>query len=452
MDGPSCLPDERIVTNILLVNFHHRAGPQVEFCHPPLPPLKDHPEAAGKEQLGTPESLSRLPLPPEWSDLPFFCLPDGAHLKEEEFTSFHLAPVAEWPAFSASTTFGMACCRQIKASELVNKTADVTRNTVQKAVVVLAREPVYGAIRSILGSGTQAFFNQRDFSQTDILKQLYVSLNQKVPSRPSNEVLYQATKLGEVVRTFRAKTLTLFKLLLLERRLLFFGSDVETLCNVQYSLVSLIPELMSHLKDVGSPQLEIDDQTDVSGDAEASLARKLHMPLRIFQKGAYFQPYCPLQKMSVLFDPNTRTFVAGVTNQIFVERAEREDSGIHAVIDVESGSVEILDRQLEQTVALTAPDKRFIEEIAAAVDARFDFLGGSLEQCVGYLSNCCHTRLACGIYEPCGLRRFRRGNPGPLRTVPVRAAALQPSAAEELGRQRQGQGAGIPLGVWRALC
>lgn len=61
--------------------------------------------------------------------------------------------------------------------------------------------------------------------------------------------------------------------------------------------------------------------------------------------------------MTVLFDKGTRTFVAGVTNQIFVEKARREDSGIHAVVDIESGAVEIFDRHLEQAISLTPPDK-----------------------------------------------------------------------------------------------
>lgn len=121
--GPNAVATEdigdkqSIILHVLLCAFHHRFGPCVEFCYPPLPPLSKKSEAAARKQDGSSaEGSTRLPLPPEWSDLPFFCLPDGAHMSEEEFTYFHLSPVAEWPSFSASTTFGMACCRQIKAS------------------------------------------------------------------------------------------------------------------------------------------------------------------------------------------------------------------------------------------------------------------------------------------------------------------------------------------------
>jgi hypothetical protein len=56
--------------------------------------------------------------------------------------------------------------------ELLNKTADITRSTVQKAVVVLATEPLLGSVRTKLGMVTQAFFAQRDFSKMELLEVL----------------------------------------------------------------------------------------------------------------------------------------------------------------------------------------------------------------------------------------------------------------------------------------
>ncbi len=45
---------------------------------------------------------------------------------------------------------------------------DVTRSTVQKAVVVLASKPVFGPIRDKLGVVTTALFNQRYANLTTI--------------------------------------------------------------------------------------------------------------------------------------------------------------------------------------------------------------------------------------------------------------------------------------------
>jgi hypothetical protein len=49
------------------------------------------------------------------------------------------------------------------SSELVYRPADVTRSTIQKALVVLARKPVFGPIREKLGVVTRAYFLQRNF-------------------------------------------------------------------------------------------------------------------------------------------------------------------------------------------------------------------------------------------------------------------------------------------------
>lgn len=63
------------------------------------------------------------------------------------------------------------------ATELVNKPADVTRSTVQKAVVVICDTPQYFAsLREKLGFVTRAWFAQKDFTDLEILKVNYFVL------------------------------------------------------------------------------------------------------------------------------------------------------------------------------------------------------------------------------------------------------------------------------------
>lgn len=56
-------------------------------------------------------------------------------------------------------------------------TADVTRSTVQKAVCALATVPLYGYIEVKLSLIAQAFFDQGDFSNIDIIPEAYEHLN-----------------------------------------------------------------------------------------------------------------------------------------------------------------------------------------------------------------------------------------------------------------------------------
>ena len=91
---------------------------------------------------------------------------------DEDFCYFHL----ECKSLSQTTLFGISCNRQITSDSLINKGAQVTRSTVQKAVVVLATQPIFGPIRQKLGMVTRAFFAQRDLSNLELLEEFYDTL------------------------------------------------------------------------------------------------------------------------------------------------------------------------------------------------------------------------------------------------------------------------------------
>ena len=59
---------------------------------------------------------------------------------------------------STSLLTGNRCNQQIAASSLLVKSSDVTRSTVQKAVVVLAAKPVFGPIRYLTSISSSIFY------------------------------------------------------------------------------------------------------------------------------------------------------------------------------------------------------------------------------------------------------------------------------------------------------
>jgi len=134
----------------------------------------------------------------DWSLLPFMALSDGAHAMLEDFSYFALLDKGDAPAPpvpsaaedaqeggpeptteteqpkqattprqnrdlspTATSLFGIACTRQIKAEKLKRRSADVTRSTVQKAVVVISPTARgMGELRERLGVVTAAWFAQ----------------------------------------------------------------------------------------------------------------------------------------------------------------------------------------------------------------------------------------------------------------------------------------------------
>jgi hypothetical protein len=97
----------------------------------------------------------------DWSLLPFMALSDGAHASTEDYSYFTLRR-AQTSTDPATSLFGISCTRQLDASKLIDRPPEVTRSTVQKAVVVISDSPQhFGAIKAQLGVVTQLWFAQR---------------------------------------------------------------------------------------------------------------------------------------------------------------------------------------------------------------------------------------------------------------------------------------------------
>ncbi|ODQ67162.1 hypothetical protein NADFUDRAFT_12754, partial [Nadsonia fulvescens var. elongata DSM 6958] len=363
-----------LIFGVCIVGFHHAEGPQVEYW------------------IGPDGDKSDI-----WPFLPFQSLPDGSHAQEESFSYFtllydetqKLAPTSSVgfdpadPHSDVVTLFGMACNRQMKSSELKQRTSDVTRSTVQKSVVVISRKPIFGVIKEKLMVVTRAYFMQGDFNDRDIIKSLYENLaitlkpstNTKIPkienrllSSSLNESdLYIGLSLRDLIYRFQVKALVLFKALLLEKRILFYGTNTEVLCTTQMSLISLIPNLVKNLGDCASPLLNKSESrlyrpTSVKTSDRSSLLQFMGLPLQIFSQGGIFSPYVSLQQSEDL--SNSQYYVIGTTNSLFMAQ-KKQLSDIF--VNLNTNRIEIFDSSLATALTLTTADKQWMERIKQSV-------------------------------------------------------------------------------------
>ncbi|XP_073833884.1 late secretory pathway protein AVL9 homolog [Musca autumnalis] len=216
------------ILHILVVGFHHKLGCQVEFSYPPL--------VAG--------SSGKNECPSGWKYLSTLALPDGSHNFVEDTVFFNLPSLTD----PTESVYGVSCYRQIPVEKLKIRTADVTRSTVQKSVSCLARVPIYGYIEVKLSLIADAFFEEGDFSSTDILVKAYEQLNACLmdgdESRRALRHFHVGLSLREIVLNWRHKTLQLLKLFLLQRKVVCFGSPVRGMCALILGISSLIPRLL----------------------------------------------------------------------------------------------------------------------------------------------------------------------------------------------------------------
>uniref|UniRef100_A0A0A9XSC0 UDENN domain-containing protein n=1 Tax=Lygus hesperus TaxID=30085 RepID=A0A0A9XSC0_LYGHE len=216
------------ILHVLVIGFHHKKGCQVEYSYPPLV---------------TGNSSDNHDPPPGWKYLPTLALPDGSHNYDKDTVFFHL-PSLESPD---ETVFGISCFRQIPVEKLKVRTPDMTRGTVQKAVCVLSTVPLYGQIQVKMELITHAYFDEGDFTKVNLLEDTYTHLNaciKQMEDLHSSSQLFVGLSARDLILTLRHKVLQLYKLLLLEKKVLFFQSPVQPLCSSVLALLSLHPGMI----------------------------------------------------------------------------------------------------------------------------------------------------------------------------------------------------------------
>ena len=183
---------------------------------------------------------------------------------------------------------------------LSKKTADITRSTVQKSVCVLSNLPLYGHIQVKMGLITQAYFREGDFTQHSLLQDAYKNLNmclnpELLNSTPAliGEFSYficiclyiyiyifrliflviPGMPLRDLLERFGFKIVQLFKLLLLEKKVLFFHSPVRPLCTSIVALLALFPGLVENGLDACTS----------FGSQDSTITESLEIPAQIDQ-------------------------------------------------------------------------------------------------------------------------------------------------------------------------
>ncbi|KAI1447617.1 transport protein Avl9-domain-containing protein [Annulohypoxylon stygium] len=356
---------------VTVVDFHHHRGPEVE------------------RWFGVAEGQDPA-ADYDWTLLPFMALSDGAHASTEDFSYFTLLRPATEDT-PATSLFGISCTRQLDASQLLVRPADVTRSTVQKAVVVIADSPqFFGMLRERLSIVTSAWFAQREFSDTEILRRFQESLADEKTRGQMNEDVdrdqYLGMSLRELVREFRWQTLVLLKCCLLQPKMLFFGSRCERLCMMQFSLISLIPGLLRNLQDCAGPDLNnyeknLSRPTSLRTSDRSSLLSYMGLPLQIFGKGSLFGPYTPLQQLDILADFGTKSYIVGSTNSLLLQQRDRYSD---ILINLDENTINITSTSLRTALALSHSDRRWIDFITQEVNDTWDETNPGRPKTMGY--------------------------------------------------------------------
>lgn len=116
-------------------------------------------------------------------------------------------------------------------------------------ICCLSRIPLFGYIEVKLSLFVNKIFEQADFNNSEeLLKEAYIELNRclsmRIETIDPND-FFIGICLRELFSIWKHKVLVLFKSLLLEKRILFYGSPVKPLCTTILSIISLHPQLLN---------------------------------------------------------------------------------------------------------------------------------------------------------------------------------------------------------------
>lgn len=364
---------------LCLVDFHHQRGPEVQWWK-----SNYHPEH----------------LPDLFENLLFQALPDGLHLFEETFSNFNLVynfktgesidDMAGLNHFQGDprdlkTLFGCLCVRQVKTTDLApeeQQKKDFTRLIVQKAVVVIVRkQPVFAKIKEKLLIITRLFFMQETFDNVELLEELFINLNSLLEDEDTKEEtegdkhedeFFVNLDLRATVLKFKADLLVIFKAMLLDKKIIIYSNNnLEMLTRFQNNLISLIPQLIALLDNLGCPLIDyvetngpLSKPTSLNTTNRALMLRFFGLPLQVFNtKNAFWNPYLPLQQLDMLA---IDLYMVGCLNLLFVNQAPK--FGVDMVVNLDTASIDFPCGR-EPEFHLSHDDKKFMSDMVAQVEA-----------------------------------------------------------------------------------
>lgn len=105
------------------------------------------------------------------------------------------------------------------------------------------------------------------------------------------------------------------------------------------------------------------------------------LPLQLFGKGALFGPYTPLQQLDVLADQETKSYIVGSTNSLLLQQRDRYSD---ILINLDDHTLNITSTSLRHALALSTPDRRWIDFLTQNVVDTWDESNPSRPKDHGY--------------------------------------------------------------------
>ena len=157
-------------------------------------------------------------------------------------------------------------------------TTEMNRSKIQKSIVLISDAPVYGLMEQRIQPIMELFFAN---GPDQFNHQLMIDWFPQVDLPVSIDHIQEQLDLSDMIELLQSNTLRILKLIILQRKVLVYGSPARHVCRLITTLLSLLPG-----------QLEW-EHLPLTTECE-----EFHFPLPLFNnKEHIMEPYLPVQKV-----------------------------------------------------------------------------------------------------------------------------------------------------------
>ncbi|OBA28451.1 hypothetical protein HANVADRAFT_5233 [Hanseniaspora valbyensis NRRL Y-1626] len=257
------------------------------------------------------------------SNISFKAMPDNCHTLDSLYNIIHID----------DTHYGISYFKKLAVDDIKQ------RNSVYKALIIVTNQlNLTLLLKNKLKLTMDLILNdsaEDKFDVTELLNSLYSNLNMIYKDDLyldyiDNQIMeYDLERFMNVCKD--VDILSIFKLFLLEKRVVFYTEDISLLEDVvflQIALLSLYPNLLNQFSFNKDDTVEASDNKDENTTFNVldimSKYKFLKLPLKIFKEKSSWAPYVTIDEVENFIHPKNQneSFVIGLGNSLFLNHKQ----------------------------------------------------------------------------------------------------------------------------------
>lgn len=201
-------------------------------------------------------------------------------------------------------------------------------------MLVLSKIPLFSFILTKLNITTHVYFNQKNFKETEILKEFYQNANHHSNEALSYSDFISNFNMTEITNFLGSNLLSLIKMMLLEKKIICFSETASSVSQFIIGILTLLP---------GGILFNYNENQQINDYVKC--INRLGLPLKIFNNKTLLLPAASIRDLKRL--EKADGYFIGTTNSFLPQNAALKPD---MVINIDTKTVTFPDKYLKDIV------------------------------------------------------------------------------------------------------